>query len=439
MTAATAVIIGRRGGDDVSYATFSGVMRMPVELTRRELYEMIWARPMTKVAAELGISDVALHKICDKHRIPAPSRGYWAKVAAGKPQKRPLFRDVSDPLIERIFIQGSPSAALPPEVKAARAKAKLDREKRKEMPPLPTHPSQDAHPVLVRLAKKLEAAKAGNDGFIRLSDPSLFSMTISPASGTRALLIAERLIVLAPVQGCRFVSAPDGLQLVADEETMTLSLVEQTDKVRHEPTEAEMKALRKWEADRERRQRRGDWFSNWDKPKIPEWDYVPNGILVFELDKGHHWDGLRRRFADGKRKRAEDMIDDVLAAGLVIAAARKARRVEEARRKQAAEEEARRRREAERRRVLEQKRVELLDAKMEAFAKARQIDAFLDEYLAKYGDSDLPDSCRRFVDWAHGYAEALRHQASPEMLGAKLDSHRLMDGTTEIGSWVNVL
>jgi hypothetical protein len=33
---------------------------MPTELTRRELYELVWARPMTKVAAELGISDVFL-------------------------------------------------------------------------------------------------------------------------------------------------------------------------------------------------------------------------------------------------------------------------------------------------------------------------------------------------------------------------------------------
>ena len=423
----------------MSDTILSGVVRMPAELTRRELYEMIWARPITKVAAELGISDVALHKICDKHRIPAPSRGYWAKVAAGKPSKRPLFRDVSDPLVDRIVIQGSATAALPPEVKAARAKAKLDRERRNVMPPLPMPSSQDNHPVLVQLAKKLEAAKVGPDGFIRLSDSSLFSIVISPACGARALLIAERLIALAPTQACRFVSAPGGLQLVADEESMTLSLVEQTDKVRHEPTEGEMTALRKWEADRERRQRRGDWFSDWDKPKIPEWDYVPNGTLAFELDKGRRWDGLRRRFANSKRKRAEDMIDDVLAAGRVIAAARKARRAEEARRKQAADEEARHRREAERRRVLEQKRVELLDAQVEAFSRARRIDAFVEDYLAKYDYSDLSDSCRRFVDWARGHADLLRHQASPERLGAKLDAHRLMDDATEIGSWVDVL
>jgi hypothetical protein len=46
------------------------------ELTRRSLYDLVWSRPMTKVADDLGISDVALKKICDRHRVPTPARGY---------------------------------------------------------------------------------------------------------------------------------------------------------------------------------------------------------------------------------------------------------------------------------------------------------------------------------------------------------------------------
>ncbi|MGA7647679.1 MAG: hypothetical protein WBW01_14295, partial [Terriglobales bacterium] len=54
------------------------------KLTRQTLYQSVWAQPMTKVAAGLGISDVALRKICIKHNVPVPGIGYWAKVAAGK-------------------------------------------------------------------------------------------------------------------------------------------------------------------------------------------------------------------------------------------------------------------------------------------------------------------------------------------------------------------
>ncbi len=61
------------------------------ELTREELYEKIWPAPTAQIAAELGISDVALAKRCKKLNVPKPSPGYWAKIAAGqKPKKTPL-------------------------------------------------------------------------------------------------------------------------------------------------------------------------------------------------------------------------------------------------------------------------------------------------------------------------------------------------------------
>ncbi|MGF1632107.1 MAG: hypothetical protein ACFCUT_21745 [Kiloniellaceae bacterium] len=67
---------------------------------------------MAKVAASYGISDVALKKICDKHRIPVPGRGYWAKKAAGKKVATAHFRAVSDPALNRIVIHGSPARQL---------------------------------------------------------------------------------------------------------------------------------------------------------------------------------------------------------------------------------------------------------------------------------------------------------------------------------------
>ena len=58
---------------------------MDREFTRKELYEIVWSRPMKIVAAEFGISDVALAKHCKRFHIPVPSRGYWARKHAGKP------------------------------------------------------------------------------------------------------------------------------------------------------------------------------------------------------------------------------------------------------------------------------------------------------------------------------------------------------------------
>ncbi len=60
-------------------------------MKRSDLYEKVWSVPMTRLAAELGISDVGLAKACRRHSIPVPPRGHWAKLKAGQhPQRIPL-------------------------------------------------------------------------------------------------------------------------------------------------------------------------------------------------------------------------------------------------------------------------------------------------------------------------------------------------------------
>jgi len=63
------------------------------ELSRDELYGLVWQEPLKTVAPKFGVSDVALAKVCRKNLIPVPPRGYWAKVHAKKPAARlPLPR-----------------------------------------------------------------------------------------------------------------------------------------------------------------------------------------------------------------------------------------------------------------------------------------------------------------------------------------------------------
>ena len=87
---------------------------MSTPLDRTSLYDMVWNKPVTKVAEDLGISDVALHKICRKHQIPVPPRGHWAKLAAGKPVKNTPLPKNSYDSSERVQIVGSPTRKLPP-------------------------------------------------------------------------------------------------------------------------------------------------------------------------------------------------------------------------------------------------------------------------------------------------------------------------------------
>src|SRR3546814_415630 len=103
---------------------------MATQTTREELYRQVWARPVMQVAADYGISNVALKKICRKHGIPVPGRGHWARKAAGKkvePAPRLAATDVGRP----IGIGGSRLPGLPEAVKAAQRRAR-EQERRPE-------------------------------------------------------------------------------------------------------------------------------------------------------------------------------------------------------------------------------------------------------------------------------------------------------------------
>ena len=62
-------------------------------ITRRQLYEQVWATPIVRLAKQYGLSDVGLGKICKKHNIPKPRPGHWAKVQNKVPTKKVMLPD----------------------------------------------------------------------------------------------------------------------------------------------------------------------------------------------------------------------------------------------------------------------------------------------------------------------------------------------------------
>lgn len=63
----------------------------PLTVSREDLYELVWSKPMRELAKDFGISDVALAKRCRRLGIPVPGRGYWARVDAGQQPYRPTL------------------------------------------------------------------------------------------------------------------------------------------------------------------------------------------------------------------------------------------------------------------------------------------------------------------------------------------------------------
>lgn len=60
-------------------------------ISREELYRLVWAEPMTKVAARFDVSGSYLARMCTLLNVPRPERGYWAKMAVGKAPAQPLL------------------------------------------------------------------------------------------------------------------------------------------------------------------------------------------------------------------------------------------------------------------------------------------------------------------------------------------------------------
>jgi AcrR family transcriptional regulator len=63
------------------------------------------------VAKELGLSNNALAKICNRLLVPYPTRGYWNKISAGKRVARVPLPAAPDQQSERIVVSAVPAAS----------------------------------------------------------------------------------------------------------------------------------------------------------------------------------------------------------------------------------------------------------------------------------------------------------------------------------------
>lgn len=130
-------------------------------LTREQLYEKVWSTPCIKLAAEFGLSDVAIAKRCKKLEVPRPSRGYWAKLEAGrKPRRVPL-----PPTQEEEFTR----------------LAGKDPVRRK----LPRADEASLAPLAAEFLAALKKCKNRWDSRIHLKEPSWPEASVSPALAER--------------------------------------------------------------------------------------------------------------------------------------------------------------------------------------------------------------------------------------------------------------
>jgi len=69
-----------------------------------DFYELVWSEPVEKIAHRYKLSGNGLAKICKKHRIPLPPRGYWAKIHHGHKPRRITLRAAASQDLETVRI-----------------------------------------------------------------------------------------------------------------------------------------------------------------------------------------------------------------------------------------------------------------------------------------------------------------------------------------------
>ncbi|CAN7464655.1 hypothetical protein [Paraburkholderia hospita] len=84
---------------------------MGYSFKRQQLYELVWAGPISTLAKSLTVSDVGLAKACRLGDIPLPPRGYWAKLHAGRRVTRPPLPPRAPGASDRVNVgSGRPQA-----------------------------------------------------------------------------------------------------------------------------------------------------------------------------------------------------------------------------------------------------------------------------------------------------------------------------------------
>lgn len=63
-------------------------MKTSGPVSREQLYELVWSKPMLRVAEDFGVSSSYMARVCTELRVPRPAQGYWTRVEFGSTPQR---------------------------------------------------------------------------------------------------------------------------------------------------------------------------------------------------------------------------------------------------------------------------------------------------------------------------------------------------------------
>lgn len=408
-------------------------MTPPIILSRRELYDLVWSKPMRDVAAEFGISDVGLSKVCERHCVPRPEQGHWNKINAGKKVKQTLFVETDDPTVNRVEIRGGLSQV--PEVarqiiEKARAARKTSGQRRDQFAQAPkVEAVVEPHRVISRTAKALRKGPPDRNGGVRAFGEGLCGVAVAADRVERAISFLDGLARTLEQNGLILVARGQAMGVTSGADEAVFTLKERTRQEKHSPTGEEL-------AEEERRRKKlekthgsvSPWLLSLDRA-YPEFDTIYTGEFAFQIEG--YSDGVRRKWADGKTQTVERLLDDIVVGIIALLAARKQDREDREVRQRERKELERRRALASRRSDREEKRLTYIRSVFDLNDEAGRLRDWLDrEEIKNAGDAG--DDFDRLVAWARARLSTLEATTDPHNLDEDLKSKKLFPETDEL-------
>lgn len=198
--------------DEASVKTTEDASRA---ISREELYELVWAKPMLKVAARFDVSSSYLARVCGLLRVPRPPRGYWAKLAVGKASRKPPLPGARPG--DETHWRRDPYWHSDPELSAPRATAAEGEDAEVLSPPKNSTPPRN-HPLLKGAkALLLTGGRSRDMRYLKPNKKYLVDLVVTERLLSKALSFANELYSAFESHGYTVTLAPAGERLQRSE------------------------------------------------------------------------------------------------------------------------------------------------------------------------------------------------------------------------------
>jgi hypothetical protein len=356
---------------------------MPIDISRKDLYERVWSEPIQKLSKEFGLSDVGLAKVCRRYNIPISPRGYWAKKQAGKRVSMPtLPPEAPKGYGDQVRVPG-PSSTRPVEPAS--------------VPPPP-------HPLIAAEADPSNAISVPEDLRIRhallrstreywrmvgrpnfnwsVPLPPHFNINVGRATQVRALRLLQALFDTLDRRGHQVgVGDRRQIRVTVLKENCDVFVRERQRQVRRNPTAETSKSS----------------TFHYSRP----YDLEHTGELEFRIERRFG----RHTVRDGKGRPLEQQLNHVVVCLLEAALAEKNYRAEQERARLAEAERARRQAIAKQRAREERARTKRLEQLVAAVNHHKQLVTFAAELRDAIGVVEPRSELGRWLEWVDQYVE----------------------------------